>query len=309
MLTLIIGLILLFSVYRGWKKGLILGLTDLFAWAGTLLLSVVLFQAISLFLEYYRIERLWSVVVSLLLTIILVRIIIQYLIDLVLNVLPPAIHRDKLNRLLGMLTGFVTGIIYSGLLLLFLLILPFPERYTSDFRNSQLGAALIGKVQQLQGKLVPVLPDAMVTIEPEDRGSVKLSYSVKNAVRRPDLEAAMLVLVNEERAKAGLKQLKADPEIAEVAVKHSVDMFSRSYFSHYTPEGKDPFWRMKQGHIRFLAAGENLALAPTLEVAHNGLMNSPGHRANILHKSFGRLGIGIVDGGVRGLMVTQNFRN
>ncbi|MGI8734206.1 MAG: CAP domain-containing protein [Pyrinomonadaceae bacterium] len=38
-------------------------------------------------------------------------------------------------------------------------------------------------------------------------------------------------------------------------------------------------------------------------------MNSPGHRANILTKDFGRVGIGIMDGGVRGLMVTQNFRN
>jgi len=38
-------------------------------------------------------------------------------------------------------------------------------------------------------------------------------------------------------------------------------------------------------------------------------MNSPGHRANILHKDFGRVGIGIMDGGIRGLMVSQEFRN
>ncbi len=38
-------------------------------------------------------------------------------------------------------------------------------------------------------------------------------------------------------------------------------------------------------------------------------MNSPGHRANILYPEFGRVGIGIMDGGIRGLMVTQNFRN
>jgi uncharacterized protein YkwD len=39
------------------------------------------------------------------------------------------------------------------------------------------------------------------------------------------------------------------------------------------------------------------------------LMNSPGHRANILRPAFGRLGIGIVDGGYRGIMVSQEFRN
>jgi uncharacterized protein YkwD len=61
--------------------------------------------------------------------------------------------------------------------------------------------------------------------------------------------------------------------------------------------------------VRFLAAGENLAYAHTLQIAHTGLMNSPGHRANILRKQFGRLGIGILDGGIHGLMITQNFRN
>ena len=76
-----------------------------------------------------------------------------------------------------------------------------------------------------------------------------------------------------------------------------------------TPEGRDPFERMREANVRFLAAGENLALAPTLQIAHTGLMNSPGHRANILQRDFGRVGIGIMDGGVHGLMVTQDFRN
>ena len=55
------------------------------------------------------------------------------------------------------------------------------------------------------------------------------------------------------------------------------------------------------------AAGENLALAPTLQLAHDGLMKSPGHRANILSTNYRTVGIGIVDGGPYGLMVTQDF--
>jgi uncharacterized protein YkwD len=66
---------------------------------------------------------------------------------------------------------------------------------------------------------------------------------------------------------------------------------------------------MRAANVRFLTAGENLALAPTLSVAHTGLMNSPGHRANILRREFGRVGIGVMDGGMRGLMVSQEFRN
>jgi uncharacterized protein YkwD len=66
---------------------------------------------------------------------------------------------------------------------------------------------------------------------------------------------------------------------------------------------------MRQANVRFATAGENLALAPTIPVAHNGLMNSPGHRANILRREFGRVGIGVMDAGMRGLMISQEFRN
>ena len=104
-------------------------------------------------------------------------------------------------------------------------------------------------------------------------------------------------------------ELQADPELTEVARKQSADMFARGYFAHDTPEGLSPFDRMKQANVRFLTAGENLALAPTIPVAHTGLMNSPGHRANIMRREFGRVGIGVMDGGMRGLMVSQEFRN
>ncbi len=73
--------------------------------------------------------------------------------------------------------------------------------------------------------------------------------------------------------------------------------------------GSNAVDRMAAAGVTYRTAGENLALAPTLSLAHTGLMNSPGHRANILHPDFGRVGIGIVDGGLRGLMVTQNFRD
>ncbi|RYY59712.1 MAG: hypothetical protein EOO12_15930, partial [Chitinophagaceae bacterium] len=116
-------------------------------------------------------------------------------------------------------------------------------------------------------------------------------------------------LVNEERAQQGLPALKPDPEMTAVARAHARDMFARGYFSHYTPERKDPFDRMQASGVRFLTAGENLALGQTLQICHRGLMNSPGHRANILHASFGRLGIGVLDGGLYGLMIAQEFRN
>jgi uncharacterized protein YkwD len=97
--------------------------------------------------------------------------------------------------------------------------------------------------------------------------------------------------------------------LTAVARQHSADMLARGYFSHYSPEGKTALDRLRAQRIAFLIAGENLALAPTVTVAHTGLMHSPGHRANILRPQFGKVGIGILDAGRHGIMVTQNFSN
>jgi uncharacterized protein YkwD len=94
-----------------------------------------------------------------------------------------------------------------------------------------------------------------------------------------------------------------------VARAHSTDMFARGYFSHYAPDGASMDDRLRRHEVRYRIAGENLALARSLTMAHEGLMKSPGHRANILRPQFGRVGIGVLDGGRHGLMVTQNFRD
>src|SRR5206468_8869455 len=141
--------------------------------------------------------------------------------------------------------------------------------------------------EELEEALAPVFEPALkqtlnrlITIEPGSNERVELPFKVENARPVPGLETEMLDLVNQERTSRGLKPLAPDPELTVVGREHSGDMFTRGYFSHYTPEGKDPFERMTTAGVRFRIAGENLALAPTLQIAHTGLMNSPGHRAN-----------------------------
>src|SRR5688572_314085 len=182
-------------------------------------------------------------------------------------------------------------------------------------RNSPLANHLAGYTETVEAALSPVFGRAisetlnLITIEPESIERLSLPYTVGEPRPKPELEARMLELVNNERTTAGLEPLAPDPELTEVARQHSTDMFKRGYFAHVTPENRSPFDRIREADIRFLTAGENLALAPTVQIAHDGLMKSPGHRANILRPAFGRVGIGIMDGGIHGLMVTQNFRN
>jgi len=125
----------------------------------------------------------------------------------------------------------------------------------------------------------------------------------------PALENQLLLLVNAERQKRGVKLLTADTQLQNAAYCHAADMFSRGYFSHNTPEGTDPFERMKKLAIKYTNAGENLAHSYNLDSAHNGLMNSPGHRDNILNSHFGKIGISVLSSDTRGLMVVQEFSN
>lgn len=123
-----------------------------------------------------------------------------------------------------------------------------------------------------------------------------------------DEEQQMVNLVNQERQKQGLAPLKINSELVKVARLKAKDMIENNYFDHQSPTYGSPFDMMNQFNISYRTAGENLAGHQTVEGAHNGLMNSPGHRANILNESFTEVGIGIVDGGPYGKMFVQLFK-
>jgi uncharacterized YkwD family protein len=120
-------------------------------------------------------------------------------------------------------------------------------------------------------------------------------------------EQQMLNLVNAERAKMGLPALKADPKLTQLARMKSQDMITNRYFSHNSPTYGSPFDMLRRYGVTYMTAGENIAGNQSVEAAHRALMNSPGHRANILNAQFKNVGIGIVSGGPYGIMFTQLF--
>lgn len=120
-------------------------------------------------------------------------------------------------------------------------------------------------------------------------------------------EQQMLNLVNQARSQNGLPALKANLELARVARIKSQDMVDNNYFSHTSPVYGSPFQMMKAFGITYRTAGENLAANSTVQAAHNALMNSPGHRANILNSSYTEIGIGVVSSPKYGKMFTQMF--
>jgi uncharacterized protein YkwD/uncharacterized membrane protein required for colicin V production len=149
----------------------------------------------------------------------------------------------------------------------------------------------------------------LLTVKPDTDERIALDFRIENPAIDTASEDRMFELLNEERRKVGLRLLVRDPTIDRVARAYAVEMLQRGYFSHETPEGQTPFERMRAGGADFVVAGENLALAPTVLLAHQGLMDSPGHRANILRPEFGHVGIGAAVADGRGRMFVQNFAN
>jgi len=167
-------------------------------------------------------------------------------------------------------------------------------RRLSDDQTLQSALGLEGL---LGGENVVLDPDQTFEIEPASPEELK---------RRPELEAADLDLVNGERLAAGVDPLAANRTLSDVAAAYAEQMAVEGFFGHTDPEGRNVSDRVRSVGVNFVVVGENLALAATLESAHDGLMGSEGHRANILSGSFTEVGVGVVESPL-GIIVVQVF--
>ena len=309
-------LIVVVGLWGGWHRGFPRATLQLFTLAASLVLAFAGYPYPQAWLQAgVPALGVWTAPLSFLATYTLAHWVIGRVAGALAGVFPYTLHAHGINRMLGLVPGGFNGLINAMLVSLLLLTLPLSDGLSKLVRKSVLAGQLSVSAQGLQGRLLPIFYPALqrslqaMTVPAEPHSTLKLPYQVNAPKVRPDLEARMLDMVNAERTAQGLQPLLADPVLTEVARAHSRDMFARSYFSHTNPEGQEAFDRMQQAGISYRIAGENLALAQTLPSAHQGLMNSPGHRANILLPSYGHVGIGVLDGGRYGLMVTQNFRN
>jgi uncharacterized protein YkwD len=309
-------LVILWSAWSGWRNGLIVTAIGLITWVGSLAAGFCLYPYLVHPLTKLAPELgIWTLPVAFLLTLLSARLLLWFFFSRLLDVLPPEAHTNWLNKLLGIVPGLINGVLAAAVIALLLMALPLSEKLTEELRRSELADQLTMPAEWVEERLSPVFEQpvertiARMSIEPHSEESIRLPYTTHRLTERPDLEQEMLILINRERVQRGFRPLAPDTALRAVARAHSIDMFERGYFSHDTPEGRDPFDRMRAAGVVFSAAGENLALAQTLSIAHTGLMHSPGHRANILNVSFHRVGIGVIEGGVHGLMISQEFRN
>jgi uncharacterized protein YkwD len=308
--------ILLLGAWTGWARGFLFSALDLLTLAASLAAAFLGYRGASGWLgELAPSLGMWLAPLCFVGIFLLVHLVLGGIVIRMLLRVPKSVHGNAANRLLGLAPGLANGGLYAIMAAVLLITLPLGARVNTWAQESTLATQLARPAEWVQIQLAPIFNPLLertleaVTVPAGSRDRIALKFRTKNSQPRPDLEAQMLELVNAERRAAGLRPVRPDPIMSELARAHSRDMLARGYFAHVSPEGNDMNDRMQQARIGYLSAGENLALAPTLYLAHSGLMRSPGHRANILRPHFGRLGIGILDTGQHGLMVTQNFRN
>lgn len=164
------------------------------------------------------------------------------------------------------------------------------------------------------------------------------SLNQKSVIDKSKLEKKVHQLTNQYRLQHGLNSLSWDDKLSNVAKSHSQDMALRNYFSHDTPEGRDPTDRATSngykcektiGYLMYIGIAENIfqnnlyhtvwytdgiitsydwnSLDDIAQSTVDGWMNSPGHRKNILTETFDREGIGVEIATNDKVYITQNF--
>lgn len=133
-------------------------------------------------------------------------------------------------------------------------------------------------------------------------------YAAESHELKEGFEYQLFDLTNAARVVHGLPFLSWNEAVKETARDHSMDMAQNQYFNHTNLQGQSPFDRMKEDNISFHAAGENLAAGQLSSIfAHEGLMNSLGHRENILQPDFEALGVGVAFDSHSRPYYTENF--
>jgi uncharacterized protein YkwD len=316
-LDLLIGILFLLTVVDGFRRGFFLQILELGLLAVSIWLGLQYYDEVADWLvRAYHTSPLVAKPAGFLGIWLLVQLLGASCLWLISRWVPETIRHSRANRLAGVLPAVGKTAVYLGVGLTILLVSPVPADLKSSIEESFTGPRLMyvtsGITSWLERSLGRTFAESFNFLTTPKTGVGYKIPAITDPGKlqiEPDYEAQIQALVNGERLKAGLKPVAFDGEAQAVARAHSFDMWQRGFFDHVNPDGQDVGDRFEAAGISYLMAGENLALAPTVLIAHEGLMHSASHRENILQPGFRWLGVGVVSAGAQGLMITQNFRD
>lgn len=172
-----------------------------------------------------------------------------------------------------------------------------PQELFTGLSGDRIIETMLNLREVVGTRRVIVEPGSVVELPPADPDRLATSEEAAREIYD---------LVNRARIDAGLDPLAWSDALAEVGRGHAFEMYLDGYFAHTSPVTGDVGDRLASAGITYSVAGENLALAATVQEVHGGLMDSPGHRANIEADFYRRIGIAVVEGPL-GLMTVQVF--
>ena len=318
---IIIVLIVIFYAYEGYVLGFVLAALDLLSFILSFIIALKFYHLIAILLiNIFSLPIGFANAIGFLLLAFLSEVILSIVFRKLFRYIPSIRQTHpvykffkQFDHFLGLIPGMVSSFIILSFFLSLIVSLPTSPVIKTLAADSKIGSKLIANTSFFESKLNDIFGGALheslnfLTVKPQSEEIVKLHFKTTEGTVDEKAEQEMFVLLNKERKAAGLKLVVFDDKLRDVGRAHSTDMFVRGYFSHFTPEGASPFDRMDKAGVNYVYAGENLALAPSTDLAMQGLMNSPGHRANILNPNFGKVGIGVIDGGIYGKMYSQEF--
>jgi len=224
----------------------------------------------------------------------------------------------KLDRNLGLLMGALQALIVFAFFISLVFALPVRGQVKQAVLDSKTGPFFISVSRSFESELKSVFGKAaeetlnFLTIKPDSTSSVDLGFSSQKKDLTVDQESEEILInfVNKERQDRGLSKLDIDIQLQDVSRNYAKQMLEHGFFSHVSAvDGSDAGDRAMSVGISYGILGENLAYAPDVYIAHQGLMNSPGHRKNILTPEYNKIGIGVIDAGIYGKMFVQLFSN
>ncbi len=313
-IDLIIVAVLIYFAFEGVRHGLWIILAEFTSFFISLLVSLRAYKLTADMLSAnFNLPISVANALGFLLTAVIFEIILGYMFAYLISRLPEKLRRAKYGKMLGVIPSLGQGIILVSFVLMLLMGMPIRGDIKEDIGESKIGGFLVRKTSVAEKGINEifggVINDSLtyLTVKPNSEEILKLKVASFNLNIDETNEKQMFNLVNKERKDRGINELIWSDNIKLVARDYAKDMWQRQYFSHFSPEGEDVGDRLTGAKIQYYLAGENLALAPTLTLAHDGLMNSQGHRANILEKRFNKMGIGVVDNGYYGKIFVQVF--
>jgi uncharacterized protein YkwD len=313
--------ILFFYAIEGFALGILVATIDFVSFALSFLAGITFYGHIaSLLVKFLPISHGFANAIGFFVVAVAVEIIANIILKILISHVSllrffiPSVGPVKIvSKFLGIAPGLFSGILLASFILSLIIALPFSLFLKQSILHAKVGSVLVANTQGFSKDWNNIFGGAVndtlsfLTIEPQSNERISLNFKTNKISIDKNGQTAMLQLVNNERTSRGIIALSSSDALTAVGTAHCEDMFNNGYFSHYSPNGLSPFDRMAEDNITFNFAGENLALAPSVDLAMKGLMQSPGHKENILSKDFHKIGISVVDGGIYGEMFCQEF--